>query len=266
MNNAHVECDSVKINGVVNNGTQFGFDVLYRGYGKLTNCEVYSCQRGVRAGYGGTAHLISGNKGYGSASGLYVYGGFIHGSGTAPAGVTNSVVSGGGTIATFTFDSGAYVIPVPPETTKTITSTSGGNYSSGNGWQLDYVKQGNYGYGNRTGAWFFANTFLGAIGTGKTIKKIRIWISRVNGKGSSTPAKHSIRYHTSATRPSGNVSVSPEIAAITLGWNASGWATVSSSYHTAFANGTAKGIGIYRSDGSYYSACKLTCKVEITYS
>lgn len=208
--------------------------------------------------------MNGGNKGYGSVSGIFAQAGTIFGSGTAPAGVSNSAFSQGGTIATFTYDSGTYVIPVPPEKTVVITATSGGNWSSSNGWQLDYVKQGNYGYGNRTGAWFFPS-ITGVIGTGKTIKKIRVYITRVNGKGSSAAAKHSIRYHKSSTRPSGNVSVSPEIASISLGWNKSGWATVSASYHTAFANGTAKGIGIYRSDGSYYSACKLSCKLEITY-
>lgn len=266
INNCHCECDTVKLNGVANNGTTYGFDILYRGYGKLTNCEVYSCQRGIRAGYGGTAHLISGNKGYGSVSGLYAQGGNIYGSGTAPGGVANSAITQGGTIATFTYDTGSYVVPVPPEATKVITSSGGsGNWSSGNGWQLDYVKQGNYGYGNRTGAWFFTKSFKDEIGTGKTIKRIRIWISRVSGKGSSASAKHSIRYHTSQSRPSGNVSVSPEIASISLGWGQSGWATVSPSYFTAFANGTAKGIGVYRADGSYYSGLSLTCKVEIVY-
>lgn len=267
LNNAHVELTSIKINGVVNNGTLYGFDCLYRAYVKLTSCEVYSCERGIRAGYGGTAHLYSGNKGYGSVSGLYAQSGIIMGTDTAPAGVANSVVTQGGqNFGSFTYNSGSYVVPTPPEQIKTLTATSGANWSSGNGWQTDYVKQGNYGYGNRTGAWFFPS-ITGAIGTGKTIKKIRIWFSRTSGKGTSAPARHSIRYHKSATRPSGNVSVSPEIASLTLGWGKSGWATVSSSYHSAFANGTAKGISIYTSDGRYYSASPTTtCKIEITYS
>jgi hypothetical protein len=258
----------ILLNGVANNGTQYGFDTIHGGFSQLTNCEIYSCQRAITGRYGATAMLISGNKGYGSINGLYSYGGYITGGGSAPAGVTNMANSMGGEITgTFTWDSGAYVIPPPPEQTVVIDTSGGnGNWSSGNGWQLDYVKQGNYGYGNRTGAWFFGTRILDTIGSGKTIKRMRVWMSRVSGKGSSAPAVHSIRYHGYTSRPSGNVSVSPEIGTLTLGWGQSGWATISSSYYTAFANGTARGIALYRADGSYYSGLSLSCKLEITYS
>lgn len=265
--NADVTCSDVTVNGISGNGTQLGFDCIHNGFMQLTNCEAYSVQRAFSGRYGATCTLISGNKGYGSICGLWAYGGYITGGGTAPAGVTNASTSLGGQIwGSFTYDSGSYVIPVPPETTKTITSTTGDNWN-GSSWMGsgDGVKQGNYGYGNRTGAWFFPS-ITGTIGTGKTIKSMRVWISRISGHGSSAAARHSIRYHKSSSRPSGNVSISNEIGHISLGWGKSGWATISSAYYAAFANGTAKGISIYTADGKYYSRCSLTCKIEIVYS
>jgi phage minor structural protein len=232
-------------------------------------CEGYDVQNVVSSQEMSTIHVDT-CKGLGTEYGLLAqWGGWIYAATTYPSGSTASTLTsagGGITVGTAVANNGAKgTVPVA-KTTKTIYVNNGDNWSAMyNSWQGDGVKQGSWGYGNRTGAWFFGTSILDTIGTGKTISAIRVWIARKSSSGSSATTRHSIRYHTSATKPGGNVSVSAEIAAISLAWGQGGWATVDPAYFSAFASGTAKGIALYTADGSNYSACSTECSIEITY-
>ena len=90
-------------------------------------------------------------------------------------------------------------------TTKTMTikSTYGDTYRSSvyNSWKKDgTVRQGDDGYGDCTGCWFFGTAF--AELKGKTINKVQITITRNNG-GRSSAVGLVVRTHNYSARTSG---------------------------------------------------------------
>jgi hypothetical protein len=256
---------NLKLNG---NNSERGIDVNQSGYCQIMNTEVFSTAQAILARYGATA-WVQNCKGYGSINGLYAYGGYIVGAGTAPGGPSAAGKDYGGQIfQTFTVDTGTYVAPPAPESTKIIDAKSGNNWSSQGFWGNDGIKQGNYGYGRRTGLWFYGADILNAIGSGRTIKAMRVYIRRSTKGGSSGGVRHSLRAHGYQTQPGGAPTVSAEIGAATLKWGQGAWITVNSSYFAGFANGTHRGFGVYvdSDSGSYYSICDVAAQVEITYA
>jgi phage minor structural protein len=232
-------------------------------------CEGYDVPNIISSQEMSAVHVDT-CKGLGTDYGLLAqWGGWIYAATSYPSGSTASTLtsaSGGITLGTAVANNGVKgTVPVA-KTTKNISVNNGDNWSDlYGGWNGDGVRQGNYGYGNRTGAWFFGTSILDTIGTGRTISAMRVWINRKSSSGRSSAVRHSIRYHGSAVKPTGNVSVSAEIASINLAWGQGGWATVDPAYFAAFATGTAKGVALYTSDGSNYSACTNDCLIEITY-
>lgn len=172
------------------------------------------------------------------------------------------------------WDSGSTVVENNTTTNKTTTATAtytsnyGDTYRSTvyNNWKKDNTcRQGDWGYGDCTGVWFFGTQFADL--KGKTITKVTIKISRQSG-GSSASVEHKLWMHNHATRPSGSPT-------LTSGWsqtfslstnNSTTITITNSTVLNAIKNGTCKGFAIRHSyDNSHYSVCSGATTVKITY-
>ena len=157
-----------------------------------------------------------------------------------------------------------------PTTTKTMTikSSYGDTYRSTvyNNWKKDNTcRQGDYGYGDCTGVWFFGTAFADV--KGKTITKVQITIKRQTG-GTSASVEHKLWMHRHTGRPSGAPS-------LTSGWSqtfnlATGDSKpitiTNSTVLNAISDGTCKGFALRHTyDSSHYSVCSGSCTVKITY-
>ena len=157
-----------------------------------------------------------------------------------------------------------------PTTTKTMTikSSYGDTYRSTvyNNWKKDNTcRQGDYGYGDCTGVWFFGTAFADV--KDKTITKVQITIKRQTG-GTSASVEHKLWMHGHTGRPSG-------APTLTSGWsqtfslatgNSTTVAITNSTVLNAISAGTCKGFALRHSyDSSHYSVCSGSCTVKITY-
>ena len=155
--------------------------------------------------------------------------------------------------------------------TKTITikSSYGDTYRSSvyNNWKKDgTVRQGDYGYGDCTGVWFFGTAFSELKGC--TISKVQITITRQQG-GSSVPVEHKLWMHGHTGRPSG-------APTLTSGWsqtfrlatgNSTTVAITNSTVLNAISAGTCKGFALRNTyDSAHYSVCSGSVTVKITYT
>ena len=156
-------------------------------------------------------------------------------------------------------------------TTKTmiIKSSYGDTYRSSvyNSWKKDgTARQGDYGYGECTGCWFFGSAF--AELKEKTISKVQITITRQTG-GSSVPVEHKLWMHGHTSRPSG-------APTLTSNWsqtfrlatgNSTTVAITNSTVLNAISAGTCKGFAIRHTyDSVHYSVCSGSVTVKITYT
>ena len=155
-------------------------------------------------------------------------------------------------------------------TTATYKSNYGDTYRSSvyNNWKKDgTARQGNWGYGNCTGCWFFGSQF--AELKGKTITKVQITITRQSSaNGNNSAVEHKLYMHNYATRPSGAPTLNSawsQTFTLTRGEKK----TITITNRTvldAIKNGTCKGFGIRHTyDNSHYSVCSGSVTVKITY-
>ena len=153
--------------------------------------------------------------------------------------------------------------------TMTIKSTYGDTYRSSvyNNWKKDgTARQGDYGYGDCTGCWFFGTAF--AELKGKTINKVQITITRQRG-GNSSPVGLVVRTHNYSARPSGAPKLSSSsYGTLSLAAGKTGTLTITNSdVLNGIKNGTIKGFGIRTTyDEAYYAVCSGNVTVKITYT
>jgi hypothetical protein len=249
---------------------------VYSHAGANVHCEnvtVWNCNSALTAATAGTLSTLNGG-GRGEQYGLHAFsGGFIIADGTIPTGDVANTMQASGYIA------GSYSEPTPPvkptpppppENTTRWESNDSANWGTLYGWDDSRVIQGNYGYGRRTGFWFFPNTIASTL-SGKTIKSARCYVKRKSTGGSSGKVPIYIHHHGYEDKPSGtpdkDLSGSEE-KRIDLAWGEGSWVTLPSSFYNNFANGTAKGLGIYvASDSrSNYAIMDEDCTLEVTYS
>lgn len=265
---SYVDFNNVKVYG---NNSQRGFDIREHSYSQLGNCEVYDVDYGILGRYGATAY-ISNCKGLGKSYGVQAQGGFVVGTGTAPSGTTgNTLANQGGEItASFSFDSGSATPPPAPETTKTFSATSGDSWRDNFGGQWygqSEVVQGYWGgYGVYKGLWFFGSSPSTTV-TGKTIKAMRLKVTRKSVGGASGAVTVYFKPHGYTSKPSGSPSYLNASTTASFKFNESKWITIPSSFYPLFQNGSAKGIGIYISSTSqsYYAKFSSSAQLEITY-
>lgn len=161
--------------------------------------------------------------------------------------------------------------PAPTPTTKkviTIKSISGDTYRSSvyNNWKKDNTcRQGDYGYGDCNGCWFFGTQFNQF--KGKSISKIELTIKRISG-GSYSGVPIVVKTHNYASRPSGKPSYGSSCGSVSIATGSSGKLTITNStILNAISNGTVKGFGIQSSyNSSNYAVCSGSVTMKVTYT
>lgn len=161
--------------------------------------------------------------------------------------------------------------PAPTPTTKkviTIKSISGDTYRSSvyNNWKKDNTcRQGDYGYGDCNGCWFFGTQFNQF--KGKSISKIELTIKRISG-GSYSGVPIVVKTHNYASRPSGKPSYGSSCGSVSIAVGNSGKLTITNStILNAISSGTVKGFGIQSSyNSSNYAVCSGSVTMKVTYT
>ena len=153
------------------------------------------------------------------------------------------------------------------EKTATITSTLGDTYRSTvyNNWKKDStVRQGNYGYGNCEGCWFYGDQF--APYQNKEITKVEITIKRQAG-GVAGAVTHTLKMHNHATRPSGRPTFSTALSKnFSLATNNSTTVALTTTAEiNAFKANKGFGLVPTAQNSTYYSVCSGSATVKITY-
>ena len=150
--------------------------------------------------------------------------------------------------------------------TETITASLADTYRSTvyNNWKKDgTVRQGEWGYGNCTGLWFFDNKLSSALSKGTT-RSVSIKITRQSG-GNSGAVTHTLKVHNHATRPSGAPTMGNTITTFSLATGASTTLNLTSAQINTLKSG--KGIGLQSSySNSTYSVCSGTITIKVTYT
>lgn len=153
------------------------------------------------------------------------------------------------------------------EKTVTINSTLGDSYRSTtyNSWKKDStVRQGNYGYGNCEGCWFYGDQFVPY--QNKEITKIEITIKRQAG-GVAGAVTHTLKMHNHATRPSGRPTFSTALSKnFSLATNNSTTVVLTTTAEiNAFKANKGFGLVPTAQNSTYYSVCSGSATVKITY-
>ena len=213
---------------------------------------------GFQAATGGVISLANNNQAGGKTGSTNKNsGGQVWYDANGPTFATGNQTTDGGTA------------PVVP-TTKTITikSSYGDTYRSSvyNNWKKDGTcRQGDYGYGDCNGCWFFGSAFSEV--KGKTISKVTITITRNSG-GSSAPVGLVVKSHGHSGRPSGAPTYRTTAGTLSLATGATDTLTITNStILNEISSGKVKGFGIQSTyDSSHYAVCSGSVTVKITYT
>lgn len=247
--------------------------------GYYKDLQFINCDIGFRANAGGRIHAAS-SSGVCSQYGFEaVSGGLITIANSAQCGgsKSNTHVSSPGQIISPTsvnHESGNQTTDgnqAPSTSTKktiTIKSNSGDTYRSSvyNNWKKDNTcRQGDYGYGDCNGCWFFGSQFNQF--KGKSISKIELTIKRISG-GSYSGVALQVKTHNYASRPSGKPSYGSSCGSVSIAVGDSGKLTITNStILNAISNGTVKGFGIQSSyNSSSYAVCSGSVTMKVTYT
>lgn len=247
--------------------------------GYYKDLQFINCDIGFRANAGGRIHA-AGSSGVCSQYGFEaVSGGLIT--------IANSGQCGGSKSNTHVSLPGQIIAPTsvnheggnqttdgnqaPSTSTKkvvTIKSNSGDTYRSSvyNNWKKDNTcRQGDYGYGDCNGCWFFGSQFNQF--KGKSISKIELTIKRISG-GSYSGVSLQVKTHNYTSRPSGKPSYGSSCGSVSIATGDSGKLTITNStILNAISNGTVKGFGIQSSyNSSSYAVCSGSVTMKVTYT
>ena len=151
--------------------------------------------------------------------------------------------------------------------TETVKATSADTYRSTvyNNWKGDgTVRQGDYGYGDCQGCWFFGNNLYTTMNAG-TVTKVVIRIQRQSG-GVNALQTLTVKSHNHTSRPSGAPTYTDTIGTCSC--------AVGSSIDLVITDSTTinklkncKGLGLsIGSASSPYAVCSGACSVIITYT
>lgn len=247
--------------------------------GYYKDLQFINCDIGFRANAGGRIHAAS-------SSGVCSQYGFEAVSGGLIT-IANSPQCGGSKANTHVSLPGQIISPTsvnhesgnqttdgnqaPTTSTKktiTIKSNSGDTYRSSvyNNWKKDNTaRQGDYGYGDCNGCWFFGSQFNQF--KDKTISKIELTIKRISG-GSYAAVPIVVKTHNYSSRPSGKPSFGSSCGSVNIAVGDSGKLTITnSSILNAISNGTVKGFGIQSAYNSgSYAVCSGSVTMKVTYT
>lgn len=272
------DCTIYAGNGSGNNS---GIEFSNFAMGKVDNVGFVNCYNAIRA-YVCSKAFISNTKGQTSSYAFYSLSGSILAFGTAANASSKLGTSSGYKTgsngqcwadgAKFTASaiggSNTNTGTTTGDKTAILTSDYGDTYRKTvyNNWKKDgTVRQGDYGYGDCVGCWFFGTKF--SKYANKNVSKIVIKFTRQSGGGYSA-VTHGVRTHNYATRPSGSPSFNTNFSkSVDVAVGDTGTVTLTSA--TDISNFlSAKGVGLVPAsqNASHYSVCSGTCKVTITYT
>lgn len=251
-------------------------DSYANGYYK--DVQFINCDIGFRANAGGRIHAAK-SSGVCSQYGFEaVSGGLITIANSPQCGgnKSNTHVSSPGQIiapTSVTYEGGNQTTdgnPAPtPTTTKTVTikSNSGDTYRSSvyNNWKKDNTaRQGDYGYGDCNGCWFFGTQFNQF--KGKNVTKIELTIKRISG-GANAAVPIVVKTHNYTSRPSGKPSYGSSCGSVKIAVGDTGKLTITNStILNALSDGTIKGFGIQSTyNSSNYAVCSGSVTMKVTY-
>lgn len=247
--------------------------------GYYKDLQFINCDIGFRANAGGRIHAAS-------SSGVCSQYGFEAVSGGLIT-IANSPQCGGSKANTHVSLPGQIISPTsvnhesgnqttdgnqaPTTSTKktiTIKSNSGDTYRSSvyNNWKKDNTaRQGDYGYGDCNGCWFFGSQFNQL--KDKTISKIELTIKRISG-GSYAAVPIVVKTHNYSSRPSGKPSFGSNCGSVKIAIGDSGKLTITNStILNAISNGTVKGFGIQSTyNSANYAVCSGSVTMKVTYT
>lgn len=247
--------------------------------GYYKDLQFINCDIGFRANAGGRIHAAS-------SSGVCSQYGFEAVSGGLIT-IANSPQCGGSKANTHVSLPGQIISPTsvnhesgnqttdgnqaPTTSTKktiTIKSNSGDTYRSSvyNNWKKDNTcRQGDYGYGDCNGCWFFGSQFNQF--KGKSISKIELTIKRISG-GSYSGVSLQVKTHNYSSRPSGKPTYGSSCGSVSIAVGDTGKLTITnSSILNAISNGTVKGFGIQSAYNSgSYAVCSGSVTMKVTYT
>lgn len=247
--------------------------------GYYKDLQFINCDIGFRANAGGRIHAAS-------SSGVCSQYGFEAVSGGTIT-IANSPQCGGSKSNTHVSLPGQIIAPTnvnhesgnqttdgnqapSTTTTKTVTikSNSGDTYRSSvyNNWKKDNTcRQGDYGYGDCNGCWFFGTQFNQF--KGKNITKIELTIKRISG-GSYAAVPIVVKTHNYASRPSGAPSFGTNCGSVKIAVGNSGKLTITNStILNALSGDTIKGFGIQSAyNASSYAVCSGSVTMKVTYT
>lgn len=247
--------------------------------GYYKDLQFINCDIGFRANAGGRIHAAS-------SSGVCSQYGFEAVSGGLIT-IANSPQCGGSKANTHVSLPGQIISPTsvnhesgnqttdgnqaPTTSTKktiTIKSNSGDTYRSSvyNNWKKDNTaRQGDYGYGDCNGCWFFGSQFNQL--KDKSISKIELTIKRISG-GSYAAVPIVVKTHNYSSRPSGKPTYGSSCGSVSIAVGNSGKLTITnSSILNAISNGTVKGFGIQSAYNSgSYAVCSGSVTMKVTYT
>lgn len=247
--------------------------------GYYKDLQFINCDIGFRANAGGRIHA-AGSSGVCSQYGFEAVSGgciTIANSGQCGGSKSNTHVSLPGQIIapTNVNHEGGNQTTDPgntaptPTTTKTVTikSNSGDTYRSSvyNNWKKDNTaRQGDYGYGDCNGCWFFGSQFNQF--KGKNITKIELTIKRISG-GVHSAVSVVVKTHNYTSRPSGKPSYGSSCGSVKIAVGDSGKLTITNStILNALSDGTIKGFGIQSAyNSSSYAVCSGSITMKVTY-
>ena len=248
-----VYCKNIQIVNAV-----IGFRSNNHGAMHVNSSSGVASKYGFQAATGGVISLANNNQAGGKTGSTNKNsGGQVWYDSNGPKFATGNQTTDGGTA------------PVVP-TTKTITikSSYGDTYRSSvyNNWKKDGTcRQGDYGYGDCNGCWFFGSAFSEV--KGKTISKVTITITRNSG-GSSSAVGLVVKSHGHSGRPSGAPTYRTTAGTLSLATGATGTLTITNStILNEISSGKVKGFGIQATyDSSHYAVCSGSVTVKITYT
>jgi hypothetical protein len=138
----------------------------------------------------------------------------------------------------------------------TISPTDSGSWRSGR--PDEYASsptQGDWtGRGNRRGGWFYGTSIASAC-SGKTVARMQVKFTRKRGAGRNSKVPMHLYLHDHTSAPSGqlNLGDGPE-ELLRLSVGAKGTATLPSSWRSALASGSSRGLAIYDTGSTDYGA------------
>lgn len=168
-------------------------------------------------------------------------------------------------------------VTLPPLKTSTwaATVTDSWRPQFGGQWHssANYVYQGQWTdssgtWGNYSGLALFDYNSIKNTLTGKRIESVKVYFYRVNAGGYNSGQAINLHTHNYASLPAATSRPSMDHLQGPFSSFARGegkWVTVSNDLATRFINGTAKGIGLYRSDGAGYLYMSTNVQIQVTY-